>query len=90
MKRVDNGVYQAIETLVNGDALPADSAMVLSAENDGVGFAEAHDAAVPQEATDKVTEILDGLKDGSIETGVDPVSGELLSMEATPEATAAS
>ena len=81
MKRVDNGVYEAIQTLVDGEALPENSTMVLSAENEGVDFAPAHDAAVPQEAIDEVNVIKAGLTDGTIETGVDPVSGELLSME---------
>ncbi len=90
-KRVDNGVYNTIESLVNGEALPEDSAIVYSAENGGVDFAPPHDSTVPQDVEDQVATIRDGLKDGSIETGVDPVSGELLSEEMmTPEATPAS
>jgi basic membrane lipoprotein Med (substrate-binding protein (PBP1-ABC) superfamily) len=88
-KRVDNGVYNAIESLVNGEALPADSAIVYTAANGGVDFAPPHDADVPQDVEDKVAAIRDGLKDGSIETGVDPATGELLAAEAagsvTPE-----
>jgi hypothetical protein len=61
---------------------------VLSAENEGVGVAPAHDAEVPEEVTAQVEEIFAGLQDGSIETGVDAVTGELLgAMEATEEAT---
>lgn len=92
MKRVDNGVYNTIETLFNGEALPEDSTVVYSAENGGVDFAPAHDADVPQDVIDQVTAIKEGLTDGTIETGVDPVSGALLS-EAdmmTPEVTEAS
>ncbi len=87
MKRVDNGVYNTIETLVNGEALPDTSVIVYSAQNGGIGFAPAHDAAVPQEVTDQVQAILDGLTDGSIETGIDPATGVLLSDMMTPEAT---
>lgn len=90
VKRVDQAVYLAVEALVNGgEDFPGGDNMVMSAENDGVGYAPAHDAEdkVPQEVTDKLDEILAGLKDGTIETGVDPVTGELLSVEATPEAT---
>jgi basic membrane lipoprotein Med (substrate-binding protein (PBP1-ABC) superfamily) len=89
VKRVDNGVYQMIELLVNGEGFPEEGMYVLSVENDGIGFAPAHDSDVPEEVTAQLEEILAGLVDGSIETGVDPVTGELLAdmMEATPEAT---
>lgn len=90
MKRVDQGVYLSLAALVDGDleAFGGGGSRVLSAENDGIGFAPAHDSDVPEEVTAKLEEILAGLKDGSIETGVDPVSGELLELEpeATPEA----
>jgi basic membrane protein A and related proteins len=88
MKRVDVGTYDMIEALVDGDAFPENSLYVLEAANDGVGFAEAHDAEVPQEITDQVQEIFDMLADGTLDTGVDPVSGALLSDMATEEATA--
>ncbi len=89
MKRVDNGVYNVIETLVNGEALPEDSVIVYSAENGGIDFAPEHDADIPQDVIDQVTAIKDGLTDGSIETGVDPSTGVLLSEEEmmTPEMT---
>jgi basic membrane lipoprotein Med (substrate-binding protein (PBP1-ABC) superfamily) len=100
VKRVDQGVYLSLEALVNGGAdFQGGGVFILSAENDGIGFAPAHDAAdkVPQEVTDKLNEIFAGLKDGSIDTGVDPVTGDLKGAEAatpeagmTPEATAAS
>ncbi len=47
------------------------------------------DADVPEEVTAAVEAALAGLIDGSIETGVDPVTGALLS-EMEPEATPAS
>jgi basic membrane lipoprotein Med (substrate-binding protein (PBP1-ABC) superfamily) len=93
MKRVDNGVFQMIELLVNGGSFPENNTYVLEVANDGIDFAPAHDADVPQEVTDRVNEILAGIEDGSIETGVDPVTGALLNApveeEATEEATAA-
>lgn len=92
MKRVDVAVYASIEALVNGDlaTFQGDAGnRVFSAANDGVGFAPPHDAEVPEAVTAQMDQILAGLADGSIETGVDPLSGELLAnMEATPEATA--
>jgi basic membrane protein A and related proteins len=88
VKRVDNGVYQMIEAAVNGEPFPESGMFVLSVENEGIGFAPAHDSDVPEEVTAMMEEILAGLIDGSIETGVDPVTGALLSeMEMMPEAT---
>lgn len=88
VKRVDNGVYLMIEAAVNGEAYPETGMFVLSVENEGIGFAPAHDSDVPEEVTAQMEEILAGLIDGSIETGVDPVTGVLMSeMEMMPEAT---
>jgi uncharacterized surface protein with fasciclin (FAS1) repeats len=79
VKRVDQAVYLALQALVEGgEAFPGGSNLILSAANDGVGFAEAHDAEIPEEVTTQMEAILAGLKDGSIVTGVDPVSGALL------------
>jgi basic membrane lipoprotein Med (substrate-binding protein (PBP1-ABC) superfamily) len=86
IKRVDLGVYDMIEALVNGEGFPESSLYILSAENEGITYAPAHDADVPEEVTARMDEILAGLADGSIETGVDPATGALLSApEATPE-----
>jgi basic membrane protein A len=90
VKRVDQAVYLAVKALVDGgEEFPGGDNLIMSAENDGVGFAPPHDAAdkVSEEVTEKLEEILAGLKDGTIETGVDPITGELITMEATPEAT---
>lgn len=78
LKRVDNGVYQMLEVLANGAGLPASSIYVLSVANDGIGFAPAHDSDVATEVTEQVQAVLDGLKAGTIVTGVDPVTGALL------------
>lgn len=88
-KRVDNGVYDMIGALVEGTELPEGGVYVLEAANDGIGFAESHDVEVPEEVTEQVQEIFEGLADGTIETGVDPVTGALLSEEAEAEATEA-
>jgi basic membrane protein A len=87
VKRVDNGVYDMIAALAEGEALPEGGAYILEAANDGIGFAEAHDAEIPEEVTAQVQEIFEGLADGSIETGIDPVTGAMLDAEETPEAT---
>jgi len=79
LKRIDNGVYQMIERLVTGEGFGFETGMFnLEVANEGIGFAPAHDSSVPEEVTAQVEEILAGLVDGSIETGVDPLSGELL------------
>lgn len=92
IKRIDVGVYDLIELLATGEGFPEDSTYRLSAENGGIGFAPAHDSDISEEVTAQVEAILEGLTDGSIETGVDPVNGDLLDAapmeEATPEAEA--
>ncbi len=80
VKRVDQGVYLPLQALVEGGAdWQGGSNQVLDASVDGIGFAPAHDADVPEDVTARMEEILAGLADGSIETGVDPATGELLS-----------
>ncbi len=80
VKRVDQGVYLPIEALVNGDlaAFGGGGTKVLSASNDGIGFAEPHDSDVSEDVTAQLEEIFAGLQDGSIVTGVDPVLGDML------------
>lgn len=80
VKRVDQGVYLSLEALVNGDLeeFGGGGNRVLSAANQGVDFAPSHDAEVPDEVRQQVSEILIGLKNGWLATGVDPVGGDLL------------
>lgn len=88
LKRVDNGVYLMIEAIVNGDPLPADSIFTLTVENEGIGFAPPHDADVDPSITFEMENTVGFLIDGTVETGVDPVSGNLLSEMGEPAATA--
>lgn len=95
IKRVDNGVYDMIVAAMDGE-FPG-PIYILSVDNEGIGFAEAHEADVPEEVTEEVTAILEGLGTEDIETGVDFVTGMLISemedmdmeedMEEMPEAT---
>jgi basic membrane lipoprotein Med (substrate-binding protein (PBP1-ABC) superfamily) len=78
MKRVDLGVYNMIKALVEGEGWAGGGLYILEIANDGIALAPPHDAPVPQEVLDRLEEIRAGLEDGSIETGVDPVTGELL------------
>lgn len=101
LKRVDVGVYDMLGALSGGGQTWLGGGLyILEAANNGVGFAEAHDAAVPQEVTDQVQAIFEMLASGELDTGVDPGSGALVApigdlatvedvVEATPEATPA-
>lgn len=79
---------------------PGGAAYLMDASINGVGFSCRHDAAVGVPCDDdgqldfsdeddpivaKMNEILEGLLSGEIETGVDPVSGQLLEPAATEE-----
>jgi basic membrane lipoprotein Med (substrate-binding protein (PBP1-ABC) superfamily) len=78
-KAVDVGVYNMLSSLVDGSIeWPGGGLYILDATNDGIALAPIHDADVPQDVQDAVAAAAEGLKDGSIETGVDPVSGALL------------
>ena len=81
MKRVDQGVYLSLQELVEGDAMNYGGNRVLAAENEGVGLAPPHDADVSDEVLAQLDEIFAGLQDGSISTGVDPITGEMLDMD---------
>ena len=51
---------------------------LLELANDGIDFAPKHDADIDDEIYEQLTEIKEALTDGDIETGVDPVTGEML------------
>lgn len=74
VKRVDVGVFEQIRASIETDF--EGGVFTLEAANDGVTYAPPHDADVPQDVLDEVEEIRQGLADGSIETGIDPVTGE--------------
>jgi basic membrane protein A len=78
MKRVDVAVYTAIQE-ANEGTFEGRTALFDAASN-GVGLAPFHDteSAVPDEVKAKLDETFQMLADGSLETGVDPVTGDLL------------
>lgn len=76
VKRVDLGVFTQIAAAIEGDF--KGGIFQLTAENDGITYAPSHDADVPAEVLTKLEEIRAGLADGSIETGVDPITGQPL------------
>ena len=73
MKRVDLAVFRNIVAALTGEF--AGGVYELTAENDGITYAPFHDAEIPEEAAAALEEARQGLADGSIDTGVDPVTG---------------
>ena len=70
IKRVDNAVFDAIKSVVDGNF--SNELYSGSVENGGIDYAECHDAcaAFTDEIKATVEEVKAGLGDGSIETGV--------------------
>ncbi len=73
VKRVDLAVFANIVAALDGTF--AGGIFTLDAANGGITYAPAHDADVPADVTAKLEETRAGLADGSIDTGVDPVTG---------------
>lgn len=80
IKRVDQGVYDMIAALAEGDfdAFPGGQNYLLDISLAGVGFAPRHDSDIPEELYAQLEDIMAGMIAGEVETGVDPVSGDLL------------
>lgn len=73
VKRVDLAVFRNIVASMSDEF--AGSLYTLEAENDGITYAPFHDAELPDEAIAALEEARAGLADGSVDTGVDPVTG---------------
>ena len=73
VKRVDYGVFAQILNVLEGDF--EGGLFILTAENGGIGYAPFHDAEIPDEIAALMEETRQGLADGSIKTGLDPVTG---------------
>ena len=73
VKRVDLGTFTQIGEVLSGTF--AGGVFTLDAANGGITYAPFHDAEIPEEAATQIEEIRAGLADGSIETGIDPVTG---------------
>ncbi len=76
VKRVDLGVFTQIAAAIKGEF--KGGIFQLTAENDGITYAPSHDADIPADVLQKLEETRVGLADGSIETGVDPITGQPL------------
>lgn len=90
IKRVDRGVHDVASLLIGGqlDQFPGGSNYILDVISNGVGFAPSHDADIPETVFETASETFGLLLRGELQTGVDPVTGELLATaESTEEAT---
>ena len=73
VKRVDLGLFDQIVRVLDGSF--AGGPYALTAENGGITYAPFHDADIPDDVAATLEETRQGLADGSIETGLDPVTG---------------
>jgi basic membrane protein A len=73
IKRVDFAVFETIRRALadewEGGAFP------LTAANLGITYSDFHDAEIPDDVAELLEETRAGLADGSIETGIDPITG---------------
>ena len=83
MKRVDQGVYDMVAALAEGDmdAFPGGGVYLMDVALNGVGLAEMHEADIDAAFFDVVAEVTQMMIDGEISTGVDPISGDLMAMD---------
>ncbi len=82
IKRVDVAVYSTIKAVLDG-TFKGNGVLVFDAAGDGVGLAPFHmaEASITPAMQAKLDEILAALADGSLTTGVDPTSGDLIEAE---------
>ncbi len=88
MKRVDVAVYNAVKAAYDGTF--EGRTVVFDAAVNGVGLAPFHDTedAIPGDVKAKLDEAFSMLADGSLDTGVDPMSGAMLGAPAVGPAAA--
>ena len=79
IKRVDLGVYDMVKALINDSGWAGGELYILEAANGGITYAPFHEADVPRWVQLQLETIRAGLADGMIDTGVDPISGEMVS-----------
>lgn len=83
MKRVDQGVFDMVAMLAEGDMenFPGGGIHMMDAAMNGVGLAPPNESDIPDEVWDSVNAVNEMLIAGELETGVDLVSGDLLADE---------
>lgn len=87
LKRVDEGVYQMVALLAEGnmEAMPGGGVYLLDAAMNGVGLAPPHESEVDMSVWQKTAEVSALLIAGEIDTGVNLLTGDLLDEDATME-----
>ncbi len=80
LKRVDQGVYDSVAMLAEGDLIdfPGGDIFLMDAAMNGVGLAGPNEADIPDAVWAKVDSVTAMLIAGEIETGVNLMSGDLL------------
>ncbi len=83
LKRVDEGVYQMVALLAEGnmEAFPGGGVFLLDAAMNGVGLAPPHESDLDMSVWQKTAEVSALLIAGEIETGVNLITGDMLEDE---------
>ncbi|MCY3798420.1 MAG: BMP family ABC transporter substrate-binding protein [Chloroflexi bacterium] len=83
IKRVDQGVYDMVAAIADGmmDEFPSGGIYLMDVALNGVGLADKHDAAIDDAFFEVAADVAEMMIAGSITTGVDPVSGDLMEMD---------
>ncbi len=80
VKRVDQGVYDMVAALAEGDmdGFPGGGVYLMDVALNGVGLADPHEAEIDPAFFDHIAEVTELMIAGEVSTGVDPVSGDLM------------
>ena len=83
VKRVDQGVYDMVAALAEDamDEFPGGGVYLMDVALNGVGLAEKHEADIDDAFFETAAGVSEMMIAGSVSTGVDPVSGDLMDMD---------
>ncbi len=83
IKRVDQGVYDMVAAIADGmmDEFAGGGIYLMDVALNGVGLADKHDAAIDDAFFEVAAGVAEMMIAGSVTTGVDPVSGDLMEMD---------
>ena len=83
VKRVDQGVYDMVAAIADGmlDDFPGGGIYLMDVALNGVGLADKHDADIDDAFFEFASGVAEMMIAGSVTTGVDPVSGDLMAMD---------
>lgn len=80
LKRVDHGIISLLNSLIKAEYqdFPGGGNYLLTVANGGLTFANPHQADIQEQIYDNVAQVEQALAKGELETGVEPVTGDLL------------